>query len=322
MKIFDFLPEERRAIFEKQGWVHITQGLTVEFLETARSIVAESAAAGRLAGRGIAGAKEQLLFEFNEEEHYGELFDTVAAVCGLDREAVTLSERHIKIYAAAADPSPMAHKDRFSSQISMGLSLEVPPGSRLVLYPDDDVWENPFLTTALRDNLEPDRAPEVVLRDAREVVIHDRPGDVVVFRGSALWHLRRNSATTVNVYLKFNDFGCDPLGEDPTTPVRRAETVALVERVADEELVAVVPVLARQFESVSREYRREGWPDRLFSNVWGRHPFLVSEEEYALLQAVDGRRTVQEVVAAVEVTDGPAAVRRLAQCGALDLLIP
>jgi hypothetical protein len=228
---------------------------------------------------------------------------------------MTLSERHIKAYDPDAPPNPIAHKDRFASQVSMGLSLHVPEGSYLVLYPDDDVWENPFLNTALRDSLEPDQVPEVSLQGAREVEIHDKPGDIVVFRGSAFWHLRRNSAGTVNVYLKFNEFNCDPLGEDPSTPLRRQATLAVLEG-DDAGVAAGVPVLSRRFDSVFREYRREGWPERLFANVWGQNPFPVSDAEFALLQAADGRRRVAELGV------DAAAVRRLAARGALDLLTP
>ena len=169
---------------------------------------------------------------------------------------MTLSERHVKAYDADANPRPVAHKDRFSSQISVGISLVVPPGSHLVLYPFDDVDENPFLDTWLYDSLEPPRRPEVVLEGAPAIELYDEPGDVIVFRGSAFWHLRRNSANAVNIYLKFNDFGCDPLAEDPSTPERRSSTL---------ELLAVIivnalrdPVLARRFDSVTRSYRREG----------------------------------------------------------------
>lgn len=314
MKIFDLSPEAHRATYEKQGWVHVRDGLTAEFLDTARRAVAAAHAARPLAGRGIAGAKEQFVFEFPEPEHYDELFDAVAAMCGLERSTITLSERHIKAYEDDADPDPVAHKDRFASQVSMGLSLEVPEGSHLVLYPEDDVWENPFLNTALRDSLEPDRLPEVVLQGAREVAIHDRPGDVIVFRGSAMWHLRRRSAATVNVYLKFNDFGSDPLGEDPSTPARRQVTLASAEQ-SDAALVSSVPVLARRFDSVAREHRREGWPERLLAHVWGQNPFPISDEEFALLREVDGRRPVRDLPSADVTT-----VRRLARRGALDLL--
>ena len=60
--------------------------------------------------------------------------------------------------------------------------------------------------------------------------IYDEPGDVMMFPGSAVWHLRRNSANTVNLYLKCNDFDCDPLAEDPSTERRRLDTADLLAR--------------------------------------------------------------------------------------------
>ena len=318
MNIFSFSPADHRSTYAERGWVHVRGGLTDEFLAAAQAQVAERRAAGPLSGQGIAGAKEQFVFEFAEAAHYEELFDAVAAMCGLDRAGLTLSERHIKSYEPDAAPYPNAHKDRFASQVSMGLSLTVPEGSHLVLYPEDDVWENPFLDTCLRDSLEPDQVPEVVLQGATEAVIHDEPGDVVVFRGSAMWHLRRHSAGTVNIYLKFNEFGSDPLGEDPATGRRREATLAALEATTSDAigsgLDAHVPALARRFDSVSREYRREGWPERLFAHVWGQNRFPVSDDEVAVLRAVDGRRSVAELGV------DPAAVARLARRGALDLL--
>lgn len=312
MKIFAFSPADHRSTYAERGWVHVRGGLTDEFLAAAQAQVAERRAAGPLSGQGIAGAKEQFVFEFADAGQYEELFDAVAGMCGLDRAGLTLSERHIKSYEPDAAPYPNAHKDRFASQVSMGLSLTVPEGSHLVLYPEDDVWENPFLDTVLRDSLEPDRVPEVVLQGAKEVEIHDRPGDVIVFRGSAMWHLRRHSADTVNIYLKFNDFGSDPLGEDPSTARRREVTLAALEA-SDAGLDGHVPALSRRFDSVSREYRREGWPERLFAHVWGQNRFPISEDEATVLRAVDGRSTVADLGV------DPAAVARLARRGALDL---
>jgi hypothetical protein len=320
MNIFAFDPAAHRSTYAERGWVHVRRGLTDTFLKAAQAIVSERMAGGPLAGRGIAGEKAQFVFDFPEAGHYPELFDAASAMCGKDRRALTLSERHVKAYEDGAEPWPTAHKDRFASQVAIGLSLAVPEGSHLVLYPEDDVWENPFLDTSLRDSLAPDRLPEVVLAGAREVEIHDAPGDVIMFRGSAMWHLRRRSAGTVNIYVKLNDFGSDPLGEDPSTPVRRRATLALAEQ-GDAPLAAATVTLGRRFDSVARQYRREGWPERLFAGVWGQPPFPVSEPEVALLQAASGIRSVGDLLAAVPGA-GPAAVRRLARRGALDLLAP
>ncbi len=318
VKLFGFDPAKYRQEFEEQGYVHVKGGLSGEFLEYAQQTVSRARAAqAPLAGRGLAGAKEQFVFDFDPEQ-YQEMFGMIAELTGLSPD-MTLSERHVKIYESDAAPDPIAHKDRFASQISMGLSLEVPDGSYLVLFPETDTWVNPFLSTALRDSLEPDQYPEVVLDGAPEVRIHDQPGDVIIFHGSALWHLRRNSADTVNIYLKFNEFGSDPLGEDPSTPARREATLEALRSSSDDELLGLVPVLSRRFDSIALESRREGWPERRFANVWGQNPFPISDAEDRALREADGHRPVEELARqGLDV----AAVRRLAQRGALDLLPP
>jgi len=317
MKMFSFTASDYREQFAEHGWVHVQAGLTEEFLGFAQaSIAAARADARRLEGTGIAGEKQQLVFDFPDASSYAVLFDTIATTCALN-PGLTLSERHVKIYEEDADPDPAAHKDRFASQISMGLSLDVPPGSHLVLYPNTENWVNPFLNTALRDSLEPDQLPEVVLVGAPEVRIDDQPGDVIIFQGSAFWHLRRNSANTVNIYVKFNEFGSDPLGEDPSTPARRRATLDLIEAGKEEELSARVALLSRRFDSISLESRREGWPDRRYANVWGQNPFPISAEEDRLLRVVDAGSTVSQLL---EAGHDIHALRRLAKRGALDLV--
>src|SRR5438067_389013 len=83
-------------------------------------------------------------------------------------EARVLSERHIKAYDADARPEPDAHKDRFASEISVGIAIRVQPGSTLVLYPYDEVGVNPFNSSAeLYASLSSTEHPRVALRSAR-----------------------------------------------------------------------------------------------------------------------------------------------------------
>ena len=301
MKIFAFDPADHRDTYAREGWVHIPSGVDPEFLAVLQDFAHRRFAEHQVEGKAIAGTKVQALYEFPEEVEFpGELFDVTADTCGLDRPGMTLSERHIKHYDDDTPPDPVPHKDRFASQVSIGLSIDIPAGSRLVLYPHDDVWVNPYnVSSALLENLEPERHPAEALRDARPVEIEDRAGDVVMFRGSAMWHLRRDAANAINLYLKLNDFGSDPLGEDPLTPQRRAQTLAALE---DGSLAGRVPVLARQLDTLDRQYLRDG-------------------AEVAVLRAVDGARDVAALAAGNgSLGDAEAAVRRLAREGVLDLL--
>ncbi len=322
MKIFDFDPGEHRGAFARDGWVHIPGGATEEFVDYARSFLVERSHADALARRGIQREKGQYLLELPDAcDLSTDLFDRVAALCDLRRERLTLSERHLNTYASDAGPLPRPHKDRYASLVSVGISIEVPEGSHLVIYPDDDRGVNDLLRTGVAEALLPEHQPEVTLLHAREVVIHDRPGDVQAFRGSGMWHLRRNPANAVVVYFKLNDFGSDPLAEDPTTVPLRERSQALV---ADGRAPAdAVPALARQFEAVTREYPRSGGPAWLNVHMFGQEPRRITELEHEVIRSVDGHTTAGELASAAEVGDRSAveaALVRLVRLGAVDLV--
>src|SRR5215213_3510840 len=136
MRIFAFDPADYRRRFADDGYVHIKGGMDPEFLEAARAFSRRSLEVTKLDQFAIKGKKEQSLFDFPEETAFpDEIFDVVAEVCGLQRDTMALSERHIQAYEPHADPNPQAHKDRFPSQVSVGFSIDIPRGSQLVLYP-------------------------------------------------------------------------------------------------------------------------------------------------------------------------------------------
>lgn len=329
MKIFDLDPQAQASTYRSQGYLHVPSGVSAEFLDYATEFVRGSGALDVLEGEAIQGAKTQYVFEFPDDLDWeADLLDVVAAMSGLRRDRLTLSERHIKAYLPDADPLPTAHKDRFASGIAIGLTLAVGPGSHVVVYPDTDRSVNPHLTAGLRDALAPEEQPEVTLQGGREVEIHDAPGDVMAFPGASVWHLRRNAASTVLLYLKFNDFDSDPLGEDPST-LRRSEQTR--QRAGDPEaLSASVPVLARRFDSVGRETGRGRDRVTWHVNVWEgerRQAKPVPAAYAALVESVesaDGSATVAELAErGAAGLQGPAlveAVRVLATRGALDLL--
>lgn len=316
MRIFNFEVTDYREEFEKQGWAHIPGGISPEFLEALRSFAA-SHDEHRVEGKAIGGRKSQALVEFPDGTDFpGELFDTFATMCCLSRAGMTLSERHLKAYDADAPPEPTAHKDRFASQISVGLSIDIPEVSQLVLYPHDHVSANPYnVSAALLQDLPPDQHPDVALGAAREVVIDDAAGDVVVFPGSAVWHLRRRAAGAVNVYLKMNDFGSDPLGEDPATPTRRSATLTALEG-DDASLDHLVPVLARRLDTVTRRYLRDTWEELVEAWVWEHGPVELSEDDLRLLRECNGELDAATLLAGGEV----GRLRALAEREVIDLL--
>jgi hypothetical protein len=320
MKVFDFAPADYAEQYQAQGYVHVREGVSKEFHEYLLNFVAEleKHRIGELKGLGD---KEQALLEFPDDVDYpGELYDVAAEVAGLNRDTMVLSERHIKAYEADANPEPTAHKDRYPSQISIGLSIRIPEDSTLVLYPHDHVKPNPFNSAAeLARSLQPDEHPDVALKTAREVELNDADRDVLLFPGSATWHLRRHAATAVNLYLKFNDFGSDPLGEDPATPGLRSATLDLLNGGGD--LDSLFPALSRRLDTVEHIYTR-GWEESLQARIYGEQPFGITPVQFAALRAADGTRTLREVLTAAD--GDPEQARRevlgLAERGALDLL--
>jgi hypothetical protein len=328
--MFQFDPARYAPAFAEEGYVHIPQGLTREFFGLLLRQVEEYKATKPLTQHTV-GDKTQALYQLPEPEGEGvdyhrELVDVVAAVCGLDPREVVLSERHIKSYDLTAAPNPLAHKDRFASQISVGFSVHVTAGSTLVLYPDDLREVNPFnSSTEMRASLGPDHAPEPALAEARRVEIRDTPGDVIVFRGHSTWHLRANPAGTTMLYLKLNVCDCDPLGEDPLTPKRREDTLAALNG-PDDELEGLVPRIGRRVDHVQKRYNRN-WEEVIGVVLWGKPQLTIDSEDFALLRAVDGHRDLRTVLTSAGARSGEAGtrfgrVRRLASRGILDLIQP
>jgi hypothetical protein len=316
MKVFAFDPADYREQYAARGYVHILQGIDPDFHSVLREFATREFETHVVEGRAIGGRKSQALYEFPQETDYRrDVLDVVAALCGLNQATMTLSERHIKAYHSDAPPEPPPHKDRYASQASVGLSIEVPEGSELVLYPDDETDINPYnVSAAYSTSLPPHRRPEVSLKGAREVVLRDKPGDVMVFPGNAMWHVRRRPARAVNLYLKVNDFNCDPLGEDPTTDERRRATLDALAG-ADGRVDRLVPVLSRRLDTTSREYTRD-WHETVQARLWDEGPVILDEPEFELLRSIDGRRTVAELANGAQ----QATLLRLAERGVVDLV--
>jgi hypothetical protein len=323
MKVFGFDPAEYADIYRGQEWVHIPGGIDAEFFAQLRSFTEREFSSHVVRGKAIGGTKEQALYEFPDAVDFpGHLFDVVAAVSGLRRETMTLSERHIKAYDEDAPADPVAHKDRLSSQVSVGLSIDIPEGSALGLYPVDHRETNMFnVSAALRESLAPEEQPDVILKDAREVVIHDKPGDVVMFAGSSMWHVRKNGSRVVNLYLKFNDFESDPLGEDPLTEQRRTETLAALR--GPIEGLAAIP--SRRLDTITQQFTRDGWRDTVQASVWDQKPVSLTADQHSLLRALNGRSPVGSLVQQLASggrgeADVEADLRRLCERGVIDLV--
>jgi hypothetical protein len=314
MRVFSFDPSEHRETFLSQGWLHVRNGVTPEFVEVMKEFVARELSDEKLQQFALAGKKGQGRFDFPPEVDFpGEMYDVIAEVCGLNRDSIALSERHINAYNNDAKPDPLPHKDRDASKVSVGLCIE-PADSEVVIYPGASRERNPYVSAATYyDSLPEDQKPENTLTEEQAVAIRDEPGDVVMFYGSEIWHLRRRSAGSVNLYLKFNDFDYDPLGEDPTTVERQERTRELLQS-GNGALDTAVVKPSRQLEQLTHLYSRNALQVRQ-AKVWGRNPVQLEEKEFEILQALNGGEQVSALG-----TEAAEHVRRLAEYGVVDLL--
>ena len=321
-KMFDFDAHSYIDEFAERGYVHIPGGLPEDFHAQLVKYVEDSFDKKHLKDFAR-GDKQQAMFEFLEPEHYDELRETVAAVCGVDVNSLTLSERHIKEYEPGADPYPLAHKDRFGSEIAVGFSIRVPEGSTLVIYPEHDVNVNPFNSTAeLRSSFSSHSLPDAALKGAPRVEIQDRPRDVQIFRGNAMWHLREHGAGTTVLYLKLNTYNCDTLGEDPHSSEIRQQTLSMVDS-SSFNWTASFPVIARRVDYIHRRYNRD-WNELFGVVIFGQPHATITEVEFEALRSMDGQRTVAEISWRLAQSDRGRdvgeAIRRLALRGIVDLL--
>lgn len=184
-----------------------------------------------MSGRAIKNKKKQYLFYFPDDNGatVSEPISSISALTGSPESEMTISERHIMIYDMNAAPAVKLHKDRLASQISVGIPLNISLESRVALLPygarevnsrEHAIYSAKEVEPTARSvswdtiGLEPPGADrsgvglELVKLDAR-------PGDIVVFAGSSMYHARLNAAQSATLYFKFNSMRLDPLGEHP-----------------------------------------------------------------------------------------------------------
>lgn len=212
--IFKYDPASMRESLATNGYAHLRDVLSDEFVAYMKRFYEESTADAEAEARDwhVAGKKRQFVFDFPSEEAAEEFRRGMARLTGMEEDLFTISERHLKVYDAHAEPFPAPHKDRSASQYSIGLPVHVPSGSTVCVFPDLDAGENQedhavFMTD------DGDEIARIYESDAA-LMLNEKPGDLVVFLGSARWHERVRGAGTAVLYIKVNDIGVDPLGED------------------------------------------------------------------------------------------------------------
>lgn len=317
MKLFDFDLDEARDRFGRDDWIHCRPGVTPEFLDHIREAADAHARRAELEGRGLAGAKQQLLYDFDSSvDLEQELFGPIARVFGLDPAGLVLSERHIKRYDDDAPPDPLPHKDRLASTISLGVTVRAPEGTRAFLHVDAAREVNQHMDTHLVASLGSADHPAVAVDAADALEISDQPGDVLAFAGSSTWHGRRSPAGAVLLYLKFNDFGADPLGEDPRHEARTQASRSRLASAADGDAVVG---LGPRFVAISERSIAPDWRSATVAEVWDRGPLQLAPLEADLLRACARRRSLRELQA--ELGDDDAVLAAIERFVNEDVLV-
>lgn len=217
---FAFDVAAARRSYDSEQWMHAPGGVSDELMAAVTAQVAELIGSSdhEVAEWRYPDKKEQYLWELPDGLPVERLCRAVAECTGMDPDRTILAERHLKVYSASAAELPPPHKDRSASMVTVGIGVDVPDDSRLVLWPDSDTTYNPYPSAAeWRNTRHADELPEVVTGDRDPVEVDLRRGDVIMFAGARFYHERLRPASTSVLYLKFNDLGIDPLGEDPRT---------------------------------------------------------------------------------------------------------
>lgn len=213
--VFKYDPGAASEDFKERGFVHLKDLLSEDFLAHLERFYKESLETAKSEQENwqIYGKKRQYLFDFPSDEAAIEFRDGMSRLLGYDKDALTISERHLKVYDEDANPWPAPHKDRAASFVSIGLPINLPEGSTVCVFPELDFGPNPeekavFMT----DRDHPDL--EHIYSKEKALMLNEKVGDLVVFLGSAIFHERVKAGGAAILYIKVNDAGRDPLGED------------------------------------------------------------------------------------------------------------
>lgn len=213
--MFIFDPGAARAEFEQSGYVHLRGVLEQSVIDNLTDFL-NRALQENIDEQGewqIFGKKRQFLYDFPDSNSAEQFRLGMAALTGIDYDELTISERHLKVYDRNAAPWPAPHKDRAASQISIGLPVSIPENSSACVFPGLQAGPNTeehavFMTD--RDYPHLDKIYQL----EECVMLHERPGDLVAFLGSSIYHERVHPAGAAILYIKVNGAGSDPLGEN------------------------------------------------------------------------------------------------------------
>ncbi len=200
---------------QRDGFILLKDVLSDDLMAALKTYLAQ-AKSGQVAEYGqwrIGGKKQQFLFDFPSQAMAGRFRDAVAALTGLSRDGFTISERHLKQYEEDAPAYPAPHKDRGASKFSIGLPVYLGPETSVCVFPNLDRTPNGseravFMTEQDHPGLKD------IYHSPEALPLNEELGDMIVFLGSAIYHERIRPRGTSVIYIKVNDEGFDPLGEN------------------------------------------------------------------------------------------------------------
>lgn len=210
-----------REQLDRDGYVLLKDVLSASFMADLKRYL-ERSRNGQVAEYGqwrIGGKKQQFLYDFPDADMAQRFRDEIAALTGLKADTFTISERHLKQYDNDAPDYPAPHKDRGASKFSIGLPVYLGPDTSVCVFPSLDRSPNEgeravFMTEQDHPGLKD------IYESSDALPLHEELGDMIVFLGSAIYHERIRPRGTSVIYIKVNDQGFDPLGENIYAPVR------------------------------------------------------------------------------------------------------
>lgn len=213
-----------RGQLERDGFVLLKDVLSASFMDSLRDFHVRSRT-GEVQEYGqwrIGGKKHQFLYDFPSQDFAERFRRELSALTGLQEASFTISERHLKQYEEDAPDYPAPHKDRGASKFSIGLPVHLGPGTSVCVFPNLDRSPNEsgravFMTEQDHPGL------REIYNSPEALPLNEELGDMIVFLGSSIYHERIRPRGTAVLYVKVNDEGFDPLGENVYTPAREME---------------------------------------------------------------------------------------------------
>lgn len=325
-KLFCADQEKTAREYNGIGYALLKDSVHPEFLTFIQEFYQRSLGSeeNRLSDWEIRGKKQQYLFAFEGDiEILEAVKDFVAAITKLPRNQLTISERHIKAYALTAHPNPPPHKDRFASQINIGIPLHIEDRSALTLYPHLDTSTN--YASHAQKFANPGQAS---MRPESEPTLVDAvPGDLIFFRGADIFHERRNAAGSVILYIKLNAMRLDPLAEDPSSIRHRQYTMNLL---ASHALTFNGETAERspRILSISKHLESGLRHETLSISIQGEKVQEIDTVDFSILKSLAVPTLVKTLLKSSGGANGPSAARlekrvqRLCSIGAIDLIPP